>query len=152
MTYRRCWENESWIKPRKHFCNDHRQVLCNGCYTALHARCKWDEIPDHKDVKECLDIVKTLFRSVKDNSESLKAGFYIREFSNELKMFEEMLSKLDDKVRYLCRLFIHLVGKLDKWWQVLWIQFNSKGSHPVSLSAQICLNFKIKIMPKDFES
>ena len=93
------WENDSCNKPRKHYCDDHDQVLCNGCFTALHVRCKGNNIPDQKDIRECLDVVMIILSSTFKSSEQLNAGSYIKELDHEFKNFREKLSKIEAKVK-----------------------------------------------------
>ena len=91
--FRVYWENDSCNKPRKHFCSDHNEVLCNGWFTALHVRCKWDEIPEKEDVVECLEVVKTLLTSINENSNSINARSYIKNFEEEFDIYTEKLEK-----------------------------------------------------------
>ena len=89
-------------KPRKHYCIDHSQVLCNGCFAALHVRCKWVEIPDKKkDVIEYLEVAKTLLSSTDQSSNEINARSYIKNFDEEFKMYYEKLKKIDEIVRFL---------------------------------------------------
>ena len=93
--FRLYWENDPCSKPRKHFCSDHNEVLCSGWFTALHVRCKCNEIPDREDVAECLKVVKTLLTSINENSNIINARSYIKNFDEEFKMYtEKNLKKL----------------------------------------------------------
>ena len=115
--FRLYWENDQWNKPRKHFCNDHDEVLCNGCFAALHVRCKWDEIPDKEDVVECFDIAKTLLATIKENSDVINARSYIKNFDEEFQMYVEKLAEIDKKRQDIFTLnhFEYIVCKVDQW-------------------------------------
>ena len=106
--FRLYWENDSCKKPRKYFCSDHDEVLCNGCFTALHVRCKCDEIPDKEDVIECLEVVKTLLTSINKKSDSTNTRSYIKNFDEEFKMYTEKLAKIEKRARYLNTKSLHI--------------------------------------------
>ena len=87
--FRIYWENDTCNKPRKYYCSDHKEVLCNGWFTALHVRCKCDEIPDKEDVIEYLN--------------------------EEFNMYTERLAKIDKMARYfnIKSLYIYFFKLID---------------------------------------
>ena len=70
-------------------------------------KCECDKIPDYRDIKECLDIVITLFSSVFESSRHFKAGLFIKGIDDEFKLFSEILLMIDQKVSIL--LFIIII-------------------------------------------
>ena len=74
--------------------------MLNGCFAALHIRCKWYEIPCKNDVIEWLEAVKYLLNSINENSNRINARSYIKDYDEEFKIYAEMLSNIDEKVRY----------------------------------------------------
>ena len=56
-------------------------------------------IPNYDDIKECLAVVKALFDSTLESPECLEAGSYIMELNYEFKVFREMLSNIENKVK-----------------------------------------------------
>ena len=117
MSFRLNWENDSWKKPRKLYCTDHDQILCNSCFTALHIRWSWIEIPDWKDIQECFEVVKALLDSIQQYSEDMNASHHIKGFYNDFQIYCTMLSQVEQKV-FIYILISSIVDLFVQRWQI----------------------------------
>ena len=77
---------------------EHLQFFCSNCYISLHARYNWEEIPDKISTQEILVVVKKIANQIRDNASRLNVDYYIKEFSEEFKIFYDSLTQIDKKV------------------------------------------------------
>ena len=65
--------------------------------------CDCDEISTKEDVKEWLNIVRTLFNKTNESAKSLDTEHYIKDFNDDFKEFWVLLSDIEEKVSWgLC--------------------------------------------------
>ena len=57
-----------------------------------------DEISTKEDVKEWLDMVRTLFNTTDESAKSLDVDHYIKDFNDDFKEFLILLSNIEEKV------------------------------------------------------
>ena len=62
--------------------------------------CKWNQIPNKKEILEGLDTIKGLLSLIQENSMKIKTYSSSKSYDEEFKMFSEMFSTVDQKANF----------------------------------------------------
>ena len=76
-------------------------IVCSKCYTALHVKCHCEEIIHKEDVKDCIDLIKSLLNTITGDNKIFKVNCYTKDFDSEIKNYVDLLTLIDNKVRMI---------------------------------------------------
>ena len=96
--YRDHCENYKWYREIMYHCRDHGKSLCTIWFFIIHSKCWWEGNPNKESVQECMAFIKNLMKSITKWHEEYNEKQNDQELSDELKIYNEKLSSIDEEV------------------------------------------------------